>query len=319
MPRSAKILWRPHENPRVKSYIVERKGLSETEWEKIATLKGRLHAEYIDEDLPDNKVYFYRVRVKTFDDIISTPSESVRVITKPLPLGVKGVQASKNLPKKIKISWQDTTQKDFYRYYLYRSDNLKGGYKLIAKLYNNSYIDDVNKDGKVYFYKVSVVDKDGLESELAQTGVMGTSLVSPKAPLLNQAKLSGNEIVLSWKPQDERASSYTIKRTRQTSWFEKVQKEFKGIHARSFVDKNIEPDSSYTYVVYSVDKNSIVSKPSVAVTLQTPESDKLMKAPQKKQLAVEHKAEVVTPKSPKKKVEQTEVVAPLENLDLDEI
>jgi fibronectin type 3 domain-containing protein len=170
-----------------------------------------------------------------------------------------------------------------------------------------------------YFYKVSVVDNDGLESELAQTGVMGTSLVSPKAPLLNQAKLSGNEIVLSWKPQDERASSYTIKRTRQTSWFEKVQKEFKGIHARSFVDKNIEPDSSYTYVVYSVDKNGIVSKPSVAVTLQTPESDKLMKAPQKKQVAVEHKAEVVTPKSTKKKVEQTEVVAPLENLDLDEI
>jgi fibronectin type 3 domain-containing protein len=317
MPRSAKILWRPHANPRVASYIIQRKGLSETEWENIATLKGRLHAEYIDEDLPDNKVYFYRIKVKTFDNIISTPSESVRVITKPLPKGVKNLQASKNRPKEIKISWRDTTQKDFYRYHLYRSENEKGTYQLVAKLFNNSYSDHVKKDGAVYFYKVSVVDKDGLESELSPVGVMGTSLVPPKAPLLQQAKLLGNTIVLSWKSVDDRAVAYKVKRVRKTSWFEKEQKEFTGIHAREFVDKDIQPDSSYSYRVYSIDKNGISSKGSVEVTLQTPESDKLV-AKSNTQQAIEHKAEVVQPKQSSVK-QTTEVVAPLENLDLNEI
>ena len=74
MPRSAKIIWRPHTNQKVKSYIVERKTLEDDSWERLAVIEGRLNAEYIDLNLNDNFVYNYRVRVETFDDILSSPS-----------------------------------------------------------------------------------------------------------------------------------------------------------------------------------------------------------------------------------------------------
>ena len=60
MPRSAKIIWRPHPNMRVKSYIIERK--RDKDFKQIAKIDGRLNAEYIDENLLDGAVYFYRIK-----------------------------------------------------------------------------------------------------------------------------------------------------------------------------------------------------------------------------------------------------------------
>ena len=101
MPRSAKIIWRPHFNNRVSSYIIERKTLESQKWKKLDTIKGRLNAEYIDEDLDDNHVYIYRVKVVTHDGIVSTPSQAVKVVTKALPEPIVNIKTTNNLPKKI--------------------------------------------------------------------------------------------------------------------------------------------------------------------------------------------------------------------------
>jgi len=313
MPRSAKIIWRPHPNQRVASYIIERKALDDKEWEKLAELKGRLHAEYIDEDLDDNQVYMYRVRVKTFDNIISKPSDIVKAVTKPLPQGVSHLRATKNLPKKIKISWQDTTQKDFYRYHLYRSKEVDGTYELIAKLFNNHFIDDIDEDGKAYFYRVSVVDKDGLESEYDQNTIMGMTLTRPAAPTLLEAKYSGDAIEIQWKANDQRAKSFTVERTYKTSWFEKDTRAFKNIHGHRFRDTNIKPDTTYTYVVYSVDQYGIQSKPSIEVSIKTPESKHFVTAPKKVQKAQKVQTTQLSEQGGQ------EIVQPMENLDLNEI
>jgi len=314
MPRSAKILWRPHINERVASYIVERRALEDKEWEVLATLQGRLNAEYIDEDLLDNHVYFYRIKVKTFDDIISTPSEIVKAVTKPLPKGVQHLKDTKNLPKEITISWMDTTQKDFYRYHLYRSDEVDGSYTLIAKLFNNHFTDTIDEDGKAYFYRVSVVDKDGLESEYDANTVMGMTLARPQTPTLVEAKLLGDAIAIGWKSDDPRVVSYTVERRYKTSWFKESVKEFKGITKRTFLDKDIQPDSTYTYRVYSVDKNGIVSEPSVEVSINTPESNTIIHAPKQKAQAVQ-----TTTKSMMHTTQESDVITPVENLELNEL
>jgi len=314
MPRSTKIIWRPHSNQRVASYIIERKKLDDKEWNKLVELKGRLHAEYIDEDLDDNQVYMYRVKVKTFDNIISTPSEIVKAVTKPLPKGVSGLKATKNLPKKIKISWSDTTQKDFYRYRLYRSNDVDGKYELIAKLFNNNFTDEINEDGKAYFYRVSVVDKDGLESEYDQNTIMGMTLARPAAPTLLEAKYLGNMIEIAWKANDKRAKSFIVERKYKISWFEEDVQEFKGLKGTVFKDKNIKPDTTYTYVVYSVDVYGIKSKPSIEVSIKTPESNTFV-APKKQNVST-YKAQSVQTTSEK---QPQEVIQPIENLDINEI
>ncbi|MRI58611.1 MAG: hypothetical protein C6H99_03785, partial [Epsilonproteobacteria bacterium] len=48
LPREVKLIWRPHPYERVEWYIIERSEPGKREWKKIAQIKGRLNAEYID-------------------------------------------------------------------------------------------------------------------------------------------------------------------------------------------------------------------------------------------------------------------------------
>jgi fibronectin type 3 domain-containing protein len=316
LPRMAKIIWRPHSSERVESYIIERKTYEDDKWEEIAKLKGRLNAEYIDEGLKDNHVYLYRVRVETFDGIVSTPSEIVKSVTKALPTRVEHINATKDLPKKIKLDWDASSNKDFARYYLYRADDIKGPYTLIAKLYNNTFTDKINKDGKSYFYRVSIVDKDGLESKNAKHTIMGMTLAKPIAPAIVEAKLLNGSVKLTWSKTDPRVEYYNVVRKYKASWFKENKKIFKHILGNVFIDKNVKPDSTYSYVVYGVDKNSISSNASTQVNIVTPESNTIIDAPKDKTV---EKVVAKEPKVTQKKEKTQEVIYPANDLDLNEI
>ncbi|QOP43982.1 fibronectin type III domain-containing protein [Sulfurimonas sediminis] len=314
LPRSAKIIWRPHENQRVASYIIERQSVEDESFKKIATLKGRLNAEYIDEDLKDNAVYLYRIRAKTYDGIISQPSQIVKSVTKALPKSVEHISASKNLPKMIKISWSVSKQKDFHQYYLYRGEDIDSSFELIAKLYNNSFTDHINKDGQVYFYRVSVVDKDGLESEHDENTVMGMTLPKPDAPVVTSIQLTDSGVELSWKATDARIKSYKIVRKRQIGWFKETTKEYKNIHTNRFLDTNITADSIYTYTVYGIDENGIVSKPSTEVKIKVGAFTKVVDGEKSAPVKEVHVKTYI------KNTDSTqERVTPVKDLDLNEI
>ncbi len=270
MPRSAKIIWRPHSNQKVKSYIIQRRTLEEDVWEDIATIDGRLNAEYIDLDLKDKFVYKYRIKVLTFDNILSTPSQLVKVVTKELPKEVTNIVATRDLPKKIKITWDSSTNKDFARYNLYRAQNVDGSYELIAKLHNNIFIDEINEDAAQYFYRVSVVDIDDLESKHNEHSIQGTTLSKPKAPAVLEAKLVDNKVQLIWSKVDPRTKSYVISKSFKTSWFKEINEEIDGITAKRFVDPNIEPNITYYYQIFAVDENSIRSEASIKVEFKSP-------------------------------------------------
>ena len=316
LPRMAKIIWRPHSSERVNRYIIERKTYDDDKWEEIETLNGRLNAEYIDSDLKDDHVYLYRVRVETFDDIISTPSEIVKVVTKALPQSITQIHVTKNLPKKILITWNKSDVKDFARYYLYRSDTKDGNYELIAKLYNNRFEDDINEDGKAYFYRVSVVDKDGLESQNDKHTVMGMTLPKPQAPSVVEAMQTNNEVKLTWNKNDARVEYYRVIRKHRDGWFNEASKKYDHITGTVFVDTNVKPDTTYTYTIYGVDANGIVSEPSTEVKVVTKESNTIIDAPKEKTVEKEVKPEPVV----EKKSSQTqEVISPVQDLDLNEI
>lgn len=313
LPRSAKILWRPHSNQRVQKYIIERKTLEETEWEELDTINDRLNAEYLDTGLKDNYVYMYRIKAKTYDGIVSTPSQIVKVITKPLPQSVTDIRVSKSLPKQIKIDWEPTTQKDFYRYFVYRSDSLDGSYELIAKLHNNTFVDKIDEDGARYFYRVSVVDKDGLESENEKRSVMGMTLPKPAAPSVFKAELVGSSIVLNWSKVDPRSKSYIIVKETKTGWLDTKRDEFRNITTTKFTDDTIEADTTYTYKVYSLDENKILSEASQEVVVVTPESTEFIEAPKAEEIQAQPVVKPVEVKG------NDNVITPTEDLDINEL
>jgi len=291
MPRSAKIIWRPHHNQKVQSYILERNTLENDEWKTHATIEGRLNAEFIDLDLKDKYTYKYRVRVKTFDGIVSTPSEIVKVVTKALPREVTNITATRDLPKKIEVRWNKSDIPDFERYYVYRSTKVDSGYELVAKLYNNVFVDEIGEDGKHFFYRVSVVDKDGLESKHEEQSIQGITLIKPNAPALFEAKMINNKVELRWDKVDSRAKSYIVSKRVKKGFFDENTEEYTGIAGMKYIDANIEPSTVYYYSVYAVDANGIRSEASIEVELKSPEGKQkegvVQEQPQQKQKVVD--------------------------------
>ncbi|MDA3909350.1 MAG: hypothetical protein PF437_09680 [Sulfurimonas sp.] len=270
MPRTAKIIWRPHSNQKVKSYIIERRTLEEENWSKIATVDGRLNAEFIDVDLKDDYVYKYRVRVLTYDGITSSPSVIVQVVTKSLPITIKHIVATTDLPRKIEINWEKSTTEDFTRYHLYRSESSDGTYELIAKLYNPTFTDIVEEDGKEYYYRVSAIEKNGLESINDKISIQGLTLIKPKAPSLVEAKVVDNRIEIKWSNKDERVKKYTVIKKAKTGWFDAIDEEFIDISGKKFIDAEIGPNIKYYYKVFAIDEFGIKSEPSIEVEIKTP-------------------------------------------------
>ena len=77
-PGVVKILWTPHPDPRIADYIIERR-LEGGPWKYLATVKGRLSPEYIDESAAKGRRYDYRVIARSADGVRATPSRPVSV------------------------------------------------------------------------------------------------------------------------------------------------------------------------------------------------------------------------------------------------
>lgn len=309
MPRSAKIIWRPHNNQIVKEYILERKTLEEDEWTKIETIKGRLTAEFIDTELKDNFVYKYRMRVVTYNDITSNPSKEVKVVTKALPKQVESILATDNLPKQIMLVWSKTDIVDFAHYNVYRSTRIDGRYKLIVSPQETKFVDEIQKDGQDYFYRVSTVDKDGLESKHGVNSVHGKTLDKPITPSLVEAKMVGDNLEINWSSSDPRVKSFIVTKSAKKSWFDSTSEEFIDIKSKSFVDTSIAPETTYTYEVYSVDEFSIKSDPSIEIKYTTTKDEGRIPEP-----VVDPKADIEVKKAPVQ--DGGNVVQPMDDVDV---
>jgi len=320
MPRSAKIIWRPHTNQIVKSYILERKTLVDDKWSELATIDGRLNAEFIDNELKDDFVYKYRIKVVTYNNITSHPSKEVSIITKALPKQIANITATTDLPKKIKLTWGKTEIVDFLTYNVYKSDEIDGNYDLITSTQETEFIDILEEDGKNYFYRVSVVDKDELESKSDVKSVLGKSLVKPITPSLVEVNFINDTLKITWKSSDPRVKSYTVLKRAHKSWYKEITDEFVDIKDKSFIDTVIEPETTYYYTVISVDEFAVQSEASIEVQFNTTkEQGKVIAPPAEENPLSEESQKVEVNKAPPANAQTPTVVKPMDDLDMSEI
>ena len=265
LPNRVKLIWRPHASSRVASYIIERNEFNSTEWKQLALVKGRLNAEYIDAGLDENRVFRYRVKVKTYDGLISQSSEIVEAGTKPLPKEVKNLKITTNVPKKVVLTWTPSTEKDFSYYKVYRAINPMLFYSYLAKTKDTKYEDLINSNGKSYYYFVTVVDKDGLESPRQENEVTGTSLSIPNAVFITSSNHDGRSINITWRNPDSRAVKYNVIKE-----YKGKKKIFTGVKGESFSDTDVVRGIEYKYNVVSIDKYGLASKESENIVIEMP-------------------------------------------------
>ncbi|MEA3419155.1 MAG: hypothetical protein U9Q90_07110 [Campylobacterota bacterium] len=73
-----KILWRPHTNPKINGYVIERSANGQP-FKYLAQIDGRLMAEYIDSFARKGYRYRYRIIAKSYDKIKAEPSEAAEI------------------------------------------------------------------------------------------------------------------------------------------------------------------------------------------------------------------------------------------------
>lgn len=262
LPGMIKLIWRPHPNLEVTSYIIERSDMNEDDWEKIAEVKGRLNAEYLDKGLKDNRSYKYRIFVKTISGAISKPSNVLNATTKPLPPIIENVVATKDMPKKIVVKWDRSPQEDVAHYKVYSSPTSSFLFTLKTTTNANFYEDLINDNGKTVYYKVTAVDNYGLESKKQKLATMGSTLQSPATPFFTQANQDLNQIYLSWSATDSRAVKFDL-----TKEFDGKSTTFTNIQSTNFRDDNVMTGVEYTYKVTAVDEFGLASKQSDKVVI----------------------------------------------------
>ena len=267
MPRSAKLLWRPHPNGKINGYSIERQDATDQKWNVIATITGRLNAEYIDRDLKDAQVYHYRIKAITFDKLSTEASEESKVITKPLPPEIRNITSTNDLPRAIALKWDPSSISDLSHYNIYRSSTPNGSFDYHVKLETTTFTDNITEDGKFYFYKITAVDKDGLESLQSSVATQGSTLSKPQTPIAYEGKIANKVAELQWKNTDPRTVSYTVIKTTKTSWISRETIDINNITDTNFRDTDVKADTTYLYEIVSVDKNGIRSLPTQAIEL----------------------------------------------------
>ena len=266
-PNRVKIIWRLHPDKITRAYIVERKAKG-ADWEKVSTLSDRLTVEYIDKDVKPAQIYSYRIRAKSYENIISKPSNEVQGYSKKLPNTITWVKATDNRARLINVIWKDTNNpKNISGYNIYSSPLKNSMFSLAGTSKTTKFTDKFNSDGNKRYYKITAVDKDGLESLKSETAAtLGATVGASRGPVIELATVRENTIYLKWNDPDKKARKFTIVKKYWDGWRSKKVKiiDFK---STKFTDKKIKPDTKYTYYIISIDKHGIESMPSKEVIL----------------------------------------------------
>ena len=77
-PSVVKLLWKPHANASINTYIVER-SVDGSEWTFVSQVQGQLMAEYIDTFVRSGHTYSYRIIAQSYDKIRAYPSQATQI------------------------------------------------------------------------------------------------------------------------------------------------------------------------------------------------------------------------------------------------
>ena len=267
LPDRIKLIWRPHADKATNSYIIERLEQGMREYESIVSLDDRLTVEYIDKSVKPAQKYSYRIRARSYNGVVSAPSRAMIGYSKKLPNAIKWVRATDNLPRMIEIIWKDDNNPNTIDHYNVYSSHLKDTlFSLLGSTKETKFTDRFNSDGVTRYYKITAVDKDGLESTLGIRPTLGMTVGASRGPVINEAIVRHNAIFLQWSDPDGKARSYTVVKKYWDGWRARKIK-ITDFRSTKFTDTKIKPNVTYTYYVISVDKYGIESMPSREVVL----------------------------------------------------
>ncbi|MBI5178478.1 MAG: PEGA domain-containing protein [Nitrospinae bacterium] len=268
--REVPLKWSPVAREEIAGYEIFRSD----DGEKFVSIRkqgAKEKTEYSDKSkLADGKTYYYKVASYNIVDVKSPLSGVAEGSTKPAPVKPSGLSAASGEVKQTHLSWQANPESDIKEYVVWRSEKADKGFDDVAKVKGISHNDLKLEDGKAYYYRISAVDADGLESPQTETVSIATKPL-PGAPGAPTAEATQTVIKLSWAKSP---TSDVVKYNVYAKSFFSASLVGSSDGDSVEITKDVKPDKSFTFYVTAVDATGLESKPSPSVDVKTPKEEK---------------------------------------------
>lgn len=230
---------------------------------------------YRDLDVDNDFTYQYYVTSVDILGAESPPSNTVsaKPVDKTPPAIPTGLE-TRSEEAKIIIRWSLNVELDIAGYNIFRATSITGDYQKINKELINAespyYTDEDVEAGKLYFYRVSAVDRAGNESRMSNaiSGVVRDT-TPPQPPKNLTAEVKEHKVLLRWEaPPDKDLKGYYVYRgsterdilSITPNPIPKEQTEFLD---EGFRKEGLVPGESYVLGVSAVDNSYNESRPTL--------------------------------------------------------
>ncbi len=241
-----RLMWTCNPEPDVLYYMVQRSTTSGSGFTTVAVSFG---CSIDDHAVQNDTTYYYRISaIDTFGQE-SIWSGEVSASPQLLPPVSPANLAATPSDAMIQLDWDDNTEADICYYKVYRSMASAGVYEPVATAMGASHITDCQVvNGSTYYYKVTAVNDDGLESGYSNM-VYGSPQVAgaPAAPSNLTAQSNGvRQIALTWQDNADDELGFRVDRDSGMG-FEMVQ--LLGADSTTWADTGLIGGGTYTYRV----------------------------------------------------------------------
>jgi len=258
--RVVPLAWEASPDPTVGGYLVERSPAARGPFERLVELRGRHSTVYVDRELGDLRVFYYRVAAVNRKGGRGPSSDAVRAVTKPDPLPPAGLRLAGQKLGANQLAWEPNVEPDVTAYRLFRvRDRSREQIAELPSAQTSAVDAGVGADEQTA-YSVIAVDRDGLDSEPAAP----LSVTSAGYGLVASARPDG--VHLAWDPRP--AEGFREARVLRHGLLSTL------VLGRSqdgtFVDGRVEPGSRYRYSVVLERPDGTPAPPSSPVEILVP-------------------------------------------------
>ncbi|WP_297813295.1 fibronectin type III domain-containing protein [uncultured Helicobacter sp.] len=170
IPKQINLSWNLHNNPEVTSYKILRSGFISSFYTTLATLPSNTNS-YQDLIDKDGEQYNYKIIATDKDGIDSLEVGPIIGSTLSVP-NAPNITYAQIENGSVVLRWNPTDNRAT-EYIVYKKDSIFFGETLrYNKVLTTEFIDREIKAGEKYYYRVSTIDKNGLESKPSQEVVL---------------------------------------------------------------------------------------------------------------------------------------------------
>ncbi len=275
--KSVQLKWNPVnvENMHIDGYIVYRSSSKTGPFKEIGRTRGVFSTEYLDnggflKHLENSATYFYKISAFS-KQFVGTPSAVVSATTQPPPEAVTDIYAKSGLPRMVILQWKPPKDRSVAYYNIYRSLSKKGPFKKIGRnkgYVNTFFVDKGLKDQSTYYYSVTSVNYDGVESDIVASVKAVTKYRPQNARKVTATPVGAGTVLVQWWPSyTSDVTNYIIYRGRSLESLSKIAEVTSD--KLSYKDSNLDPGTTYYYKVDALDKDNIEGKSKEVASVTT--------------------------------------------------